>query len=373
MKKKLAIVSTHPIQYQVPLFRELSKKNIEVDVFFSSKHGLDSKIKDKGFNKKFNWNINLLDNYNYYFSNKNYDDVDSWNVSFNNLESYLKKKNYNAILIFGWSNILYLKALYLARKLNIKSILRVETNLFSTNSFLKNFIKFFFLKYLFSKIDFFLFIGKLNFKFYKRFKIQNFKLYSAPYFVDNNFFSGKKKNKKKNKKVRFLFVGKLIERKNPILFLELAEKFKKKKNIIFNIVGSGPLEKYCYKYIEEKKLKNVRMLGFKNQIELKKIYSRNDYFVMTSHYETWGLVINEAMASGLPVITSLNSGAAHDLIKHNKNGYIFRTPNHLIKIISLLVKNRKLQTKLRRNVKYKIKQYSIDKTVRSIIKILYKS
>ena len=40
---------------------------------------------------------------------------------------------------------------------------------------------------------------------------------------------------------------------------------------------------------------------------------------MTSHYETWGLVINEAMASGLPVISSLNSGAAHDLIKHNKN------------------------------------------------------
>ena len=89
------------------------------------------------------------------------------------------------------------------------------------------------------------------------------------------------------------------------------------------------------------------MLGFKNQTELKKIYSTNDYFVMTSNYETWGLVINEAMASGLPVISSLNSGAAHDLIKHNKNGYIYRTPEQLLKIISLLLKNRKLQRKIK--------------------------
>ncbi len=373
MKKKLAIVSTHPIQYQVPLFKELSKKNIEVDVFFSSKHGLNSKIKDKGFNKKFNWNINMLDNYNYFFSKKNYDDVDSWKVSFKNLENYLKKKKYNGILIFGWSNILYLKAIYLAKKLNIKSILRVETNLFSTNSIFKNIIKFFFLKYLFSKIDFFLFIGKLNLKFYKHFKIQNFKLYSAPYFVDNSFFSKNKTNHKRNKKIKFLFVGKLIERKNPLLFLKLAERFKEKKNIVFNIVGSGPLERYCQKYIKHKRLQNVKMLGFKNQIELKKIYSLNNYLIMTSNYETWGLVINEAMASGLPVITSHNSGAAHDLIKHNYNGYIYRNSGHLFKIISLLSRDKKLSIKLRSNIKKKIKQYNVDKTVRSIIKILYKS
>ncbi len=153
----------------------------------------------------------------------------------------------------------------------------------------------------------------------------------------------------------------------------MPKDLRKKKNIVFNIVGSGPLERYCQKYIKHKRLQNVKMLGFKNQIELKKIYSLNNYLIMTSNYETWGLVINEAMASGLPVITSHNSGAAHDLIKHNYNGYIYRNSGHLFKIISLLSRDKKLSIKLRSNIKKKIKQYNVDKTVRSIIKILYKS
>lgn len=372
MKKNIAIITTHPIQYQVPLFKKLSSSNIKLDVFFASKHGSNSKLKDKGFNKKFNWDIDLLKGYNYLLPKKENINVDHWKVSFENLETLLSKNKYNAILIFGWSNILYLKALFIAKKLKIKTILRVETNLHSKNPVFKRIIKFFFLKFIFSHVDFFLTIGKLNRQFYKSFAIDNSRLFNAPYFVDNNFFKNNKTSKLK-KKTNFLFVGKLIDRKNPLLFIKIAEKLKNEKNIHFNIVGSGPLFDTCKKEIKIKSLSNISMLGFRNQKKLKKIYSNNDYLVQTSNYETWGLVINEAMASGLPVITSHNSGAAHDLIKHNNNGYIFRNPDHLFKIISQLAKNKKLQIKLRPNVKKKIKQYSVDKTIRSIIKILYKS
>tara|TARA_A100001015_G_scaffold320202_1_gene445749 strand:- start:813 stop:1931 length:1119 start_codon:yes stop_codon:yes gene_type:complete len=372
LKKGIAIITTHPIQYQVPLFKKLSSSNIKVDVFFASKHALSSKIKDKGFNKKFNWDIDLLNGYNYFFSKKENNNVDHWSVSFQNLENLLNKNKYNAILIFGWSNILYLKALFIAKKLKIKTILRVETNLHSKNSIFKRIIKFFFLKFIFSHIDFFLTIGKLNRQFYKSFNIDNSRLFNAPYFVDNKFFQNNK-NSKPKKKINFLFVGKLINRKNPLLFIKIAEKLKNEKNIYFNIVGSGPLFDVCKREIKIKSLDNISMLGFRNQKELKKIYSNNDYLVLTSNYETWGLVVNEAMASGLPVITSHNSGAAHDLIKHNNNGHIFRNQEHLFKIISQLAKNKKLRIKLRSNVKKKIKQYSVDKTIRSIIKILYKS
>tara|TARA_X000000950_G_scaffold247616_1_gene306021 strand:- start:5688 stop:6806 length:1119 start_codon:yes stop_codon:yes gene_type:complete len=372
LKKRIAIITTHPIQYQVPLFKKLSSSNIRVDVFFASKHSLSSKLKDKGFNKKFNWDIDLLKGYNYFFSKKENNNVDHWSVSFDNIEYLLSRNNYNAILIFGWSNILYLKSLFIAKKLKIKTILRVETNLRFQNSIFKKIIKFFFLKFLFSNIDFFLVIGKLNKQFYKSFKIKNSRLFNAPYFVDNNFFKKKKKLKSK-KKTNFLFVGKLIDRKNPLLFIKIAEKLKNKKNLHFNIVGSGPLFDICKEEIKIKNLRNVSMLGFKNQKELRIIYSKNDYLILTSIYETWGLVVNESMASGLPVISSLNCGATHDLIKNNHTGFIYKNPENLVRIILNISNNKKIQKKLIKNVKKKIKRYTINKTVIAIKKIVYSS
>ena len=63
MKRKIGMFTTHPIQYQVPLFRSLEKvKNIDPYIFYASNHGIKPKI-DREFNKKFAWNINLTSGY----------------------------------------------------------------------------------------------------------------------------------------------------------------------------------------------------------------------------------------------------------------------------------------------------------------------
>ena len=111
-KKRVAIVTTHPIQYQVPLFKKINNKNIKIDVFFASRYGLKSNKKDFELNIKFNWDIDLLSGYNSYFSKKQTYDINSWKLSFKNLENYLSKKNYEAILFFGWNNLLYLKTFF---------------------------------------------------------------------------------------------------------------------------------------------------------------------------------------------------------------------------------------------------------------------
>ena len=65
MKRKIAIFTTHPIQYQIPLFRALEKKkNIDLTIFYASNHGIKPKV-DTEFNKKFAWNINLVSGYKY--------------------------------------------------------------------------------------------------------------------------------------------------------------------------------------------------------------------------------------------------------------------------------------------------------------------
>ena len=376
--KKLAIITTHPIQYQIPLFKQLKKKKIDAHVFFASKHGLASKKKDYEFGVKFDWNINsnLLSGYKSYFPNIQKYDTNKFRLSFKEIEKKFKKVNFDAILILGWSNLHYLKAIYYGIKFRKTLILRSENNLHADNSFLKRKLKYFILSLLFKKIDYFLSIGTLNKNFYLAHNVKKTKILDAPYFVDNNFFKLKNKNEiKKNiifkgKKI-ILYVGKLIHRKRPLDFIKLAERNIRNNQLLFLIIGDGELKNSCLDYINKYKLKNIYFRGFVNQNNLKYYYNISDILIQPSSYETWGLTINESLASGTPVICTKDCGASHDLVKNKKVGKIYNTGNINElndKMKSLLIKKNKIN---KTNIKKTIANNTIDKTLNSIHKILY--
>ena len=377
--KKLAIITTHPIQYQIPLFKLLKNKNIDANVFFASKQGIKSKFKDPEFLIRFKWEIesNLLHGFKSFFPKKQKYRINDFRLAFEDLEMHIKNKKFDAILILGWNNLHYLKAIYYAKKYNIKIIFRCENNLEAKNSVLKKILKFFILKLLFRNFDYFLSIGKLNKNFYAFYKVDQKRIFDAPYFVNNNFFN-KKINKKKiqrkfklNSKKIVLFVGKFIDRKRPYDFIELAKLNQNNKNILFLMIGDGILKKDCIMHIRKQKLKNIHIKGFVNQSELREIYKISHLLIQTSTYETWGLTINEAMASGIPVLCTLKCGAYHDLIKNKKTGMSYDVGN----IIEL---NNKMNFMLKNYFKFKksdikkvISSYSAEKTINSIKKILY--
>ena len=90
--------------------------------------------------------------------------------------------------------------------------------------------------------------------------------------------------------------------------------------------------------LKEKLLNTVKFLPFKSQDELKNLFQKAYYFVLPSrHGETWGLVVNEAMATGLPVVVSNQVGCASTLVKEGVNGYTF-SPNNVNELADLLVK-----------------------------------
>ena len=137
--KKLAIITTHPIQYQIPLFKDLRKNKIDAHVFFASKHGLNIGYKDPEFLVKFKWNTStdLLKGYKSYFPKKQKYKINDYRLNFPQIEKDLKKENFDAILVLGWNNFHYIKAIIFAKKNNKKLILRAENNLKAKNSFLK--------------------------------------------------------------------------------------------------------------------------------------------------------------------------------------------------------------------------------------------
>ena len=207
MKKKILYILSHPIQYQTPLIKKLSvSKKISLDVMYESNLST-KKYFDNEMNKKIKFNINLLNGYNYSFASNN-------KISFfKNIFKfiYLTSKNkYDYVWIHGYENLSKIFIIIFSKIFFCKVLIRGESSHYSlkNKNFLELLIKkifFFFLNFF---TNYFLTIGKSNYKFYKIMNIKNSKLKKLNYFVDNFFFQKKMRRRKKSSKVIFLYVSK---------------------------------------------------------------------------------------------------------------------------------------------------------------------
>lgn len=124
------------------------------------------------------------------------------------------------------------------------------------------------------------------------------------------------------KKYDLMFSGQFIEGKMPLFFAEVAHKVKLLKGSCSVLVlGSGPMEAILLKQLNEYGI-DIHFPGFVTQEELPAYYAAARLLLFPTLQDAWGVVANEACAAGTPVITCDNAGVAHDLIQHNKNGFI---------------------------------------------------
>ena len=390
---KFAILTSHPIQYQIPLFQELAKNSkIDLTVYFCWKAGSQKEYYDKQFGRKIVWDLSLLDGYNYKFLN-NFSlrsSSDFWGQINPGIIVELIKNHPDALLVYGWNsftNWLVFTASFI-RKIPVFLHSENPLNQELLKSKWKIKIKKIILGALFKFISAFLYIGEENKKFYQYYGVPEKKLFFVPYAVDNSrFIAVNKELRIKNYELRkkagigksdvvILFVGKLIEKKRPMDLLKAYHQLiihNSKFIIHLLFVGDGALRSELENYIKEHNLKNVHFTGFKNQTELPKYYAMADIFVLPSGVgETWGLVVNEAMCFSLPVIISDIVGCGKDLVKNEKNGYIFpvgdvkKIAEHLADLIKN-PKRRKLFGEKSLNI---IKNYNHDRDIDGILKTL---
>ena len=129
----------------------------------------------------------------------------------------------------------------------------------------------------------------------------------------------------------------------------------------FYIVGDEPTEEFV-KMKSDFGATNVHFIGFKQKEQLRKYYQAADLFVLMTIYDVWGLVINEAMANGLPIITTDMCVAGLELIENDKNGYIVPVGDDQVlqKRISDIVENAELLSCMQSNALNTIKSYTIE-------------
>lgn len=336
--KKLAIITSHPIQYNAPLFRLLTeRKHVQLKVFYTWGQTKDGLVYDPDFKKAFKWDIPLLEGYEMEFVENI-----SANPSAGNFKGIQNKDlierialfNPDALLVFGWSFKSHLQVLrfFKGRK---KILFRGDSTLLdeSPTISIKKIARRLALKWVYQHIDYAIYTGEANKAYFIAHGLQNHQLIYAPHAVDNQRFedlNGAFNVKAKNwrqelnippEAIVFLFAGKLEEKKNPRVLIE-AFLESNIENAHLIIVGNGVLEDELK--MMAKNHQRIHFLDFQNQQMMPIVYQLSDIFVLPSAGpgETWGLSVNEAMASSKAVIVSDRCGCAADLVR--ENGIVFK-------------------------------------------------
>lgn len=126
----------------------------------------------------------------------------------------------------------------------------------------------------------------------------------------------------------FLFCGRLVREKNLFFLIDAFQLFKNnpmngmKPDLV--IMGDGPLRHDLEKYCSQKQMiGSVHFIGFQTYQVLPKVYGLSKGLILPSTHEPWGLVVNEAMASKVPVLVSDRCGCASELVENGVNGFVF--------------------------------------------------
>jgi len=338
-KNKLAVIMSHPIQYRAPFLRKLSAHpEIDLTAYFFWDFGVRETM-DPEFKTSIKWDIPLLEGYKYKFI-KNYAFHPSssfWGqLSFGIIRELILGK-YDAVVIYGWNSFPNWCTLLIAPFVGTKIILFGESPYFQ--EVIKNklllIIKRVVLGIVFRIVWAIGYIGEENRKFYEFYGVPKDKLFFEPFAVDNEFFLDKRNSLSSHREefrkeygfrsddVVWLFVGKFIYKKRPQDLIRAYKKaFINNPKIKLMLVGDGELKQELEK--EAAGFPGIFFVGFKNQTELPKFYTLADAFVLPSGSgETWGLVVNEAMCFGLPVVVSDLVGCGEDLVYIGENGFIF--------------------------------------------------
>jgi len=234
---------------------------------------------------------------------------------------YLQFKKNDFIIINGYNNypfiITFLLNLFTSNKKYIAT--ESDTQLVVPNNPVKRFIKWLYLSFVFRSKYVLGFAGgsdshKDLFRYYG---MNEEWIFLMPMMVDNHKFLLSVRSNPEM--FTFLYVGRLVKHKNVEGLIQQFNANFSDKNAVLKIVGDGEQMEYLFdKYNSEK----VLFFGKKFNNELLAEFKSASCFVCPSSFEPWGLVVNEALSAGLPVIATKEVGACFDLIKGKKTGFI---------------------------------------------------
>jgi glycosyltransferase involved in cell wall biosynthesis len=251
------------------------------------------------------------------------------------LEGELRAFQPDCIVLHGYSYLAHLQAARWAIRHEVPYLLWGDSNAHTSRGPLPV-LKDAWLDYFCRHAAGALAIGASSREFWSRYGIPAERQFWSPLTVDNDFFAREARSwRGRRGELRqqlglppgrlLLYAGRLAPTKNLERLLHALARHRASSGRPLNLalVGDGPERSRLERLIGELRLDGVFRFGFQKQQELAKFYALADALVLPSLYEPWGLVVNEAMAAGLPVLVAHSAGCRPDLVEEGGNGFSF--------------------------------------------------
>lgn len=340
----MSIVAPTCFYYQVALFRTLdAHPNIDLTVYFCSAESLHGEDVRQTFETDGDWGMGeeLLKGFKYKFL-RNFSPRPSylrWPFGLMNfgIWNQIKNERPDAVVLMSWTNLTWWIAILACLFFKVPYFYMTDANVISEIP--KRRLWLWIKKMTLGKVVFkwasgFLCAGTANRQIYELYGVPEKKLipfaYSwgyQPLLQDASALKAQRNHFRAelgipgNSRV-ILYCGRLSPEKGPAELLDAYRRISSPDtSLIF--VGDGKLKQSLQQKAAQYNLDSVYFFGFKDRKELPKFYAISDVLVLPSHRETWGMVVNEAMCFGLPVIVSDQVGAGLDLVRYGYNGFSF--------------------------------------------------
>jgi glycosyltransferase involved in cell wall biosynthesis len=332
---RLAVLTSHPIQYQAPLFRALAKQ-VELVVFFGHS-ATPSDQANAGFGVSFEWDVDLLEGHEHRFltnvaKRPGLDHFAGCDTP--EFAQWLDNDHFDAVLVMGWHFKSYIQAFISAKRRRIPVLVRGDSQLETRRRRLKRAVKAFTYPAFLRAFDAALYVGQRSRSYWIHYRYPEERLFFSPHSIETEWFAARADSAARAaKRARLgiaqhspviLFAGKLVPFKRPYDLIAAAAKLKETgQEIDLMFAGAGALHTELLSAAGRAGV-NCHMLGFCNQTEMPAVYAAADVLVLPSTArETWGLVANEALACGRPIVLSDAVGAAPDLAADGAVGRVF--------------------------------------------------
>jgi glycosyltransferase involved in cell wall biosynthesis len=362
---RLAIVTSHPIQYAAPLYAHLSRDpELEITVLYCSDFSLRG-ARDPGFDRSVTWDIDLLGGYASVFLGERHRTrsvAGFWSLVCPELAWEIRRSRYDVVWVHGQQFAAYVLAFALAKLQGIPVMTRGDTHLGLLQTRMRRLLRRGLLGAQYRFIDRFLAVGSKNRDYYRALGVPDERIFCLPFSVDNaRFASGASltRTERRAHRARFgvhderpvvLYASKLTRSKHPDAVLRAASLLLARGLALHVVIaGSGVLELELRALAAELGLgASVCFIGFVNQSALPELFAACDVFVLPSENEPWGLVVNEAMCAGLPLVVGEGVGCVPDLLHVGINGFTCQAddPGSLARALEPLLLDEALRARM---------------------------
>lgn len=381
----LAVIETHPIQYQAPVLRALEQQHgVPVTAIYGSDFSVAG-YADREFGVSLAWDTDLLSGYTSTFLSQvaRGGARSAHEVSTEGLRVALRRLRPAAVMINGYSPRFHRGAWFEAWRGGYPILFRGETNdAASDRGAIKAGVRRAALSLAYRSCARCLYIGQRSHQHFQRLGVDARRLVFSPYCVDLTSFdadeSGRLRWRSEMRRalacgddaVVLLFAGKLSHRKGVDLLINGVRQLRQglRDRVVVALMGDGDQRSMLSALAEAAPRVDVRFLGFQNQSQLSRHYHAADVFILPSRAsETWGLVVNEALHHGLPCVVSNRVGCQPDLVEVGATGQVFEA-DVPARLASALEAVQRLvgRADVREACRQRVAAYSVDRAAAGI-------